>query len=131
VAEFLEKTVAEAAERGYTTTIFGRIRQVPELKQKDRVTQQAGRRIALNAPIQGSAADIMKKAMIDIFRELKNRHLQTKMILQVHDELVFEVPEKEREEVEALVREKMEKVYPLRVPLKVHLGWGRTWADAK
>jgi len=131
VAEFLEKTVAEAAERGYTTTIFGRIRQVPELKQKDKVAQQAGRRIALNAPIQGSAADIMKKAMIDIYREIKRRRLKTKMILQVHDELVFEVPEEERAEVETLVKEKMENVYPLRVPLKVHLGWGRTWADAK
>ncbi len=131
VAEFLEKTVAEAAERGYTTTLFGRIRQVPELKQKDKATQQAGRRIALNAPIQGSAADIMKKAMIDIYREIKSRCLKTKMILQVHDELVFEVPEEERAEIEALVKEKMENVYPLRVPLKVHLGWGRTWADAK
>lgn len=131
VAEFLEKTVAEAAERGYTTTLFGRIRQVPELKQKERVTQQAGRRIALNAPIQGSAADIMKKAMIDIYQEMKRRRLKTKMILQVHDELVFEVPEEERTEVEALVKEKMENVYPLRVPLKAHLGWGRTWADAK
>lgn len=131
VAEFLERTVAEAAERGYTTTLFGRRRPVPELKQKDKATQQAGRRIALNSPIQGSAADIMKKAMIDIYREIKGRPLKTKMILQVHDELVFEVPEEEREEVEALVREKMEKVYPLRVPLKVHLGWGRTWADAK
>ncbi|MCX7974756.1 MAG: DNA polymerase I [Candidatus Aminicenantes bacterium] len=131
VAEFLEKTVAEATERGYTKTLFGRIRQVPELKQKDKLTQQAGKRIALNAPIQGSAADIMKKAMIDIYREIMARSLRTKMILQVHDELVFEVPEEEQSEVEALVREKMEKVYPLRVPLKVHLGWGRTWADAK
>jgi len=131
VAEFLENTVAEAAERGYTTTIFGRIRQVPELKQKDKIAQQAGRRIALNAPIQGSAADIMKKAMIDIYREIKRRRLKTKMILQVHDELVFEVPEEEGAEMETLVKEKMENVYPLRVPLKVHLGWGRTWADAK
>ncbi len=131
VAEFLDKTVSEAAEKGFTTTIFGRIRQVPELKHKDKVAQQAGRRIALNAPIQGSAADIMKRAMIDIYQEIKRRRLKTKMILQVHDELVFEVPEEERQEVEALVKEKMEKVYPLRVPLKVHLGWGRTWADAK
>lgn len=131
VAEFLERTVAEAASRGFTTTIFGRIRQVPELKHKDKVARQAGRRIALNAPIQGSAADLMKKAMIDIYRELKRRCLETKMILQVHDELVFEVPEGERAGVETIVKETMEAVYPLRVPLKVHLGWGRTWADAK
>lgn len=131
VAEFLERTVAEATSRGFTTTIFGRIRQVPELKHKDKVARQAGRRIALNAPIQGSAADLMKKAMIDIYRELKRRCLETKMILQVHDELVFEVPEGERAGVETIVKETMEAVYPLRVPLKVHLGWGRTWADAK
>jgi len=131
VQEFLERTVKEAEERGYTQTIFGRLRQVPELKQKDKIIQQAGRRIALNAPIQGSAADLMKKAMIDIWEEFKAKGLKTKMILQVHDELVFEVPEGERAKVEALVREKMEHVHPLRVPLKVHLGWGANWAEAK
>ncbi|MBM3284881.1 MAG: DNA polymerase I, partial [Candidatus Aminicenantes bacterium] len=131
VLEFLERTVTDAEERGFTQTIFGRLRQVPELKQKDKVIQQAGRRIALNAPIQGSAADLMKKAMIDIWEELKAKGLKAKMILQVHDELVFEVPKGEKAPVEALVREKMERVYPLRVPLKVHLGWGPNWADAK
>ncbi len=131
VRKFLEDTVKEAEERGSTQTIFGRLRQVPELKQKDKVIQQAGRRIALNAPIQGSAADLMKKAMIDIWEEFKTKGLKTKMILQVHDELVFEVPKGERPKVEALVREKMEHVCPLRVPLKVHLGWGPNWADAK
>ncbi len=93
--------------------------------------QQAGRRIALNTPIQGSAADLMKKAMIDIWREIKERKLKTKMILQVHDELVFEVPDKERDEVESLVKKKMEKVFSLKTPLKVHLGWGVNWAEAK
>jgi DNA polymerase-1 len=104
---------------------------VPELKQKDKVVQQAGRRIALNAPIQGSAADLMKKAMIDIWEEFKKHRLKTKMTLQVHDELVFEVPDEERRVVEDLVREKMEKVFPLSIPLKVHLGWGANWAEAK
>jgi DNA polymerase-1 len=131
VAEFLETAVKRAEERGFTETLFGRVRQVPELKQKDRVTQQAGRRIALNAPIQGSAADLMKKAMIDIWREFKDRRLRTKIILQVHDELVFEVPEEETRLVEGLVREKMEHVCPLKVPLKAHLGWGKSWAEAK
>lgn len=131
VQEFLEATVKQAETKGFTQTIFGRLRQVPELKQKDKVTQQAGRRIALNAPIQGSAADLMKKAMIDIWHEFKARGLQTRMILQVHDELVFEVPENEKSQVEPIVREKMERVYPLRVPLKVHLGWGANWAEAK
>ena len=131
VQEFLERTVKEAEEKGCTRTMFGRLRQVPELKQKDKVTQQAGRRIALNAPIQGSAADLMKKAMIEIWEEVKARGLKAKMILQVHDELVFEVSEGEKTQVEALVREKMEHVYPLHVPLKVHLGWGPNWAEAK
>jgi DNA polymerase-1 len=131
VNEFLEAIVRRAEEQGFTETILGRIRQVPELKQKDRMVQQAGRRIALNAPIQGSAADLMKKAMIDIWREFKKHRLRTKIILQVHDELVFEVPEKEISTVEGVVREKMEQVYPLRVPLKVHLGWGDSWAGAK
>jgi hypothetical protein len=90
------------------------------------MTQQAGRRIALNAPIQGSAADLMKKAMIDIWRGLRGRGLRTKIILQVHDELVFEVPEGETREVEELVRDKMENVYPLIIPLKTHLGWGKS-----
>lgn len=131
VKNFLEAKVREAGERGYTETIFGRMRQVPELKQKDKVIQQAGRRIALNSPIQGSAADLMKKAMIDIWAEFKKRRLRAKMILQVHDELVFEVPEEETRQVESLVGEKMETVFPLRVPLKVHLGWGKNWAEAK
>ena len=131
VGEFLEATVRRAEERGFTETLYGRVRQVPELKQKDRMTQQAGRRIALNAPIQGSAADLMKKAMIDIWREFRDRRLHTKIILQVHDELVFEVPAEETRLVEGLVRDKMEHVYPLSIPLKTHLGWGKSWAEAK
>jgi len=131
VGEFLDNIVRTAEERGFTETLYGRLRQVPELKQKDRMTREAGRRIALNAPIQGSAADLMKKAMIDIWREFEQRRLRTKIILQVHDELLFEVPTDETRPVERLVREKMERVYPLRVPLKVHLGWGASWADAK
>jgi DNA polymerase-1 len=131
VGEFLEAVVKRAEERGFTETLYGRVRQVPELKQKDRMTQQAGRRIALNAPIQGSAADLMKKAMIDIWREFRDRRLHTKIILQVHDELVFEVPAEETRLVEGLVRDKMEHVYPLSIPLKTHLAWGKSWAEAK
>lgn len=131
VAEFLEKRVKDALEKGYSETLFGRKRQVPELRHREKLTQQAGRRIALNAPIQGTAADLMKKAMIDIWREIKRRGLKSKMILQVHDELVFEVPDGETDEMEDLVRQKMEKVYPLKVPLKAHLGWGVNWAEAK
>ena len=131
VREFLEKIVAKAQKTGFSETLFGRKRQVPELKQKEKYAQQAGRRIALNTPIQGTAADLMKKAMIDIWRELKKRNLKSKMILQVHDELVFEVPDEEKDEVEPLVRKKMEDVFKLKVPLKVHLEWGVNWAEAK
>jgi len=131
VHEFLEKKVRDAQKAGFSETLFGRKRQVPELQHKDKLTQQAGRRIALNTPIQGSAADLMKKAMIDIWREMKKRGLQSKMILQVHDELVFEVPDKEKDEVEILVKERMENVFRLKAPLKVHLSWGVNWAEAK
>ncbi|MQY60369.1 DNA polymerase I, partial [bacterium] len=131
VRQFLEKKVKDAQEKGFSETIFGRKRQVPELKHKDKMTQQAGRRIALNTPIQGSAADLMKKAMIDIWREMKRKDLKSKMILQVHDELVFEVPDAEKDEMEILVKERMENVFPLKAPLKVHLSWGVNWAEAK
>ena len=131
VHEFLEKIVASAQKKGFSETLFGRKRQVPELRQKEKYAQQAGRRIALNTPIQGTAADLMKKAMIDIWRELKKRKLKSKMILQVHDELVFEIPDEEKDEIEPLVKKKMEDVFSLKVPLKVHLEWGVNWAEAK
>ncbi len=132
VHEFLERRVKDAQEKGYSETLFGRKRQVPELQHKNKSIQQAGRRIALNTPIQGSAADLMKKAMIDIWCEIKKRKLKSKMILQVHDELVFEVPDEERDDLEILVKNKMENVLStLKVPLKVHLGWGVNWAEVK
>jgi DNA polymerase-1 len=131
VKEYLDQVVESAKEKGYVETIFGRQRQIPELRSSDNNTFQAGRRMALNTPIQGSAADIIKLAMINIYREIKQQKLKTKMILQVHDELVFEVPLEEKEVVEALVKEKMEKVCALTVPLKVNLGWGTNWAEVK
>jgi DNA polymerase-1 len=131
VKEFLDRIVEAAQAQGFSETLFGRKRQVPELQQSDKMAWQAGRRIALNMPIQGTAADLMKKAMIDIWRELRTHKLRSQMILQVHDELVFEVPEKEKAKLEAIVHEKMEHVFPLSVPLKVRLGWGESWADAK
>jgi DNA polymerase-1 len=131
VREYLDRVVEEARERGWSETIFGRQRQVPELRAPDRALQQAGRRIALNNPIQGSAADIIKVAMLRAARAIDERGLKTRMILQVHDELVFEVPEAEREAVEPLVREAMEGAAKLAVPLLVHLGFGPNWADAK
>ena len=131
VHEYLESVVEEAIKTGYATTLFGRRRQVPELQLKDKNVQQAGRRIALNTPIQGTAADLMKKAMIEVWRALREKKFGARMILQVHDELVFEVPDKETSRVEPLVKEKMEGVFKLAVPLKVRLSWGINWAEAK
>jgi len=131
VREYLDRVVEETRERGASETILGRQRQVPGLNMPDRAIQQAARRIALNNPIQGSAADLIKVAMIRVDRALGARKSGTRMILQVHDELVFEVPEAERDDVEPIVREAMEGAAELRVPLKVRLGFGPTWADAK
>ncbi|MBP7870371.1 MAG: DNA polymerase I, partial [Candidatus Saccharicenans sp.] len=131
VKDYLDRAVELAKDKGYAETIFGRIRQIPELKSQDNNTYQAGRRMALNTPIQGSAADLIKLAMVNIYRELKRSGLKTKMILQVHDELVFEVPPEEKEIITRLAKDKMEKAYPLSVPLEVHLAWGQNWAEAK
>lgn len=131
VQDFLEKSVSEAQKKGFSETLFGRIRQVPELKHQNKVIQSAGKRIALNTPIQGTAADLIKMAMIDIWKGIKQKKLKSKMILQVHDELVFESPDNECDELEALVKDKMENVFSLKVPLKVHLGWGINWAETK
>jgi DNA polymerase I len=131
VKTFLDAEVERARSSGFSTTLFGRKRPVPELRSPDRNLQQAGRRIALNMPIQGTAADLMKKAMIDIRGLIAGKKLRSRMILQVHDELVFEVPAEERAALEPLVREAMENVCDFKVPLKVTLGWGDTWADCK
>jgi DNA polymerase-1 len=135
VKAFLDGEVERARTTGSAVTLFGRKRQVPELRASDRPSREAGRRIALNTPIQGTAADLMKKAMIDVRREIGRRGLRSRMILQVHDELVFEVPPDERAEMDGLVREAMTRVLDgvceLRVPLDVSLGWGTSWADCK
>ncbi len=131
VREYLDRVVEEARATGTSETLFGRQRQVPELQAPDRALQQAGRRIALNNPIQGSAADIIKLAMLRAAKAIAAAGLKSRMILQVHDELVFEVPPKEKIKVEPLVREAMEGAAALAVPLLVHLGFGPNWADAK
>jgi DNA polymerase-1 len=130
VAAYMERIVAEATEHGEVRTLSGRIRKLPDLRSKDRMARQAAERVARNTPIQGSAADIIKLAMIAIHRELGERKLAAKMLLTVHDELVFEAPPEERAELEALVREKMEHVLMLTVPLVVDAGWGATWGKA-
>src|SRR3954468_7153483 len=131
VKTFMEETVREAKERGYTTTIFGRRRQITELSSDNFRIRQMGERMAQNAPVQGSAADIFKLAMIDLDRALDAAGSDARMLLTVHDELVLEVPEGEEENTETLVREVMEHVTELRVPLTVDTGFGPNWAAAK
>jgi DNA polymerase I len=131
VAEFMARTVREAKERGYTTTIFGRRRQITELASDNFRIRQMGERMAQNAPVQGSAADIFKLAMIDVDRALETAGSKTRMLLTVHDELVFEVPEEERDDVETVIRDVMQTVTELSVPLVVDVGFGPNWAQAK
>jgi DNA polymerase-1 len=131
VKAYMQQTVREARERGYTTTIFGRRRQITELASDNFRIRQMGERMAQNAPVQGSAADVFKLAMIELDAALEATNPRARMLLTVHDELVLEVPTKERKKVEATVREVMENVTELRVPLVVDIGFGPTWADAK
>jgi len=130
VKRYVEELIAEAAQKGFVTTLFGRKRPIPELNNKNRAIRQLGERLAVNSPIQGTAADIIKIAMINIRKRLHTALCKTRMILQVHDELLFEVPETELEVVKCMVREEMEGVLRLSVPLKVDIGYGRNWAEA-
>jgi DNA polymerase-1 len=131
VHDYMERTVREARDRGYTTTLFGRRRQIAELASDNFRIRQMGERMAQNAPVQGSAADIFKLAMIDVDAALRASNLRARMILTVHDELVLEIPLAEREAVEPLVRDTMSAVTELRVPLIVDVGFGPNWAEAK
>ncbi|BBX73669.1 DNA polymerase I [Mycobacterium shinjukuense] len=130
VRDYLRAVVERARKDGYTSTVLGRRRYLPELDSSNRQVREAAERAALNAPIQGSAADIIKVAMIQVDQALKEAGLASRMLLQVHDELLFEIAPGERERVEALVREKMGGAYPLDVPLEVSVGYGRSWDAA-
>jgi DNA polymerase-1 len=130
VRDYLQEIVAQARKDGYTETIFGRRRYLPDLTSDNRQRREMAERMALNAPIQGSAADIIKVAMLGVQRELTAGGLRSKMLLQVHDELVLDVAEGERDTVEALVRKEMGGAYALRVPLDISVGFGRSWNAA-
>ncbi|WP_410619653.1 DNA polymerase I [Amycolatopsis sp. cmx-8-4] len=130
VRDYLHSVVGVAAKNGYTETVFGRRRYLPDLNSDNRQRREMAERMALNAPIQGSAADIIKVAMLNVHRELVKAKLQSRILLQVHDELVLEVAEGEREELEKLVRHGMGSAYELAVPLEVSVGYGRSWNDA-
>ena len=130
VRAWLDRTLEEAQETGEVRTLLGRRRPVPELASADGRIQAQGRNIAVNTPVQGSAADLMKLAMLRVHERLARENLKARMLLQVHDELVLDLPEAELDKVTALLREEMEGVYPLDVPLVVDVGHGRDWASA-
>jgi DNA polymerase-1 len=130
VKAYMEGAQEEAREKGFVQTLFGRIRYIPEINNHDNNIRQLGERAAMNTPIQGTAADIIKMAMVNIYKKISERGLLSRLIMQIHDELVFEVSEDEVDAMETLIREEMEQVVSLSVPLKVSLGKGHSWAEA-
>ena len=126
----MEKAKQTAREKGYVETFFHRRRYLPDINSRNATVRGFAERNAINAPIQGSAADIIKVAMINIHRRMKEEHLQSKMILQVHDELNFSVVPEEKSRVEQIVLSEMETAYQLKVPLIADAGWGNNWLEA-
>ena len=131
VNDYMQKTISKAYEDGYVRTLMHRKRVIPELKNKNYAVRTQGERIALNTPIQGTSADIIKLAMVKIADELEKRHLKSKMILQVHDELVLDTLKAEKDEVIALLTDIMENIWELNVPLKIDVEYGDDWYQAK
>ena len=131
IKEYMENIVKDAKEKGYVETLFGRRRYIAELSSSNYMIRQFGERVAMNTPIQGTAADIIKIAMIRVYNELKNKNLKSKLILQVHDELIIETYENEKDEVKQILQSCMENVISLKVPLVAEVGEGKTWYDAK
>ena len=131
VSRYMKDIVVFAKEYGYVKTLLGRRRYIPEINSSNHMVKAFGERVALNAPIQGTAADIIKLAMVNVYRRLSENNMKSKLILQVHDELIIEAHKSELEEVKNILREEMENAFPLSVPLKVDMGCGRSWYDAK
>lgn len=131
IKDYMEKTVKEAKEKGYVKTMFNRKRNIPELNNPAYMIRQMGERIALNTPVQGTAADIIKLAMVEVYKKLKENNLKTKMIIQVHDELVFDVYTGELEKIKEIIPDIMDNIYKLKVPLKVSASYGKNWYEAK
>jgi DNA polymerase-1 len=129
VQQYLEHCRAEVRKTGYSRTLTGRQRPIPEIHNKNPSIRAAAERLAINTPLQGTAADLIKIAMIEIDRVIQERKLEGKMILQIHDELIFEIPDKEIQIFEQLVKEKMEHVLKLNVPIEVHMAVGKNWAE--
>ncbi|HCF51505.1 MAG TPA: DNA polymerase I, partial [Syntrophomonas sp.] len=131
VQRYMEEIVEFGREHGYVETVLKRRRYLPDLRAKNRIVQNNARRIALNTPIQGTSADIIKLAMIKVFQELEQRRLESCLLLQVHDELVLEVPLSHGEEIARLLKNNMENAYKLKVPLVVTVKQGSNWYDMK
>jgi len=129
VKEFIEKTLEETRKTGSVRTMFGRVRPIPDIESRNQNQRGFAERTAVNTPLQGTAADLIKLAMIALDRKIAERGLKTRMVLQVHDELLFEVPVEETSEVDELVRREMEGVVALDVPLVADLGFGENWRD--
>lgn len=131
VKEYLEATKEQARKLGYVQTVLGRRRFLPETNSANRMVREAAERMAINAPVQGSSADIIKIAMINLYREMEKRNLKSKMLSQIHDELLFEVPEAEVAEMKSLVSELMPYAFELRVPVKIDIKLGKNWAEMR
>jgi DNA polymerase-1 len=130
VKRFMDQTIADARETQRTSTLLGRIRLLPDINSSNHIIRQAAERTAINTPIQGSAADLIKVAMIQVDEALQKKNLRSAMLLTVHDELVFEVPPDELQELNRLVKDIMEGVWQLKVPLKINIAYGRSWEEA-
>ena len=126
-----EYVVIFARTNGYSRTMYGRIRKIPEINSPIYTTRGFGERVAMNSPIQGSASDIIKLAMIKVYKEMKKHNLQSKLILQIHDELIVDTKEDEFEIVEKILKDCMENIAKLKIPLIVDIESGKTWYDAK
>jgi DNA polymerase I len=131
VREFIDRTIAEVRQSGVAKTLLGRRRPIPDMQSRNPAARSFAERTAVNTPLQGTAADLIKLAMIRIARLLGQRKMQSRMLLQVHDELLFEAPPSEKDELQELVKTEMESVYELSVPLVADTGAGPNWRDAK
>ena len=131
VSEFMDKTVDDGIKNGYVTTLFGRRRYIPELSASNKVLQAFGKRAAMNAPIQGAAADIIKIAMVRVYKKLREENLDARLILQVHDELIIEAAEKDKDRAEKILKDEMENAVKLAVPMTVDVNSGKSWYEAK
>lgn len=131
IKAFMENITEKAKEEGFVETLFHRRRYIPELKSNNYMVRQFGSRVAMNTPIQGTAADIMKIAMIKVFKEIEKRGLKSKIVLQVHDEMMLEAVEEEKEEIKKIMKECMESSIELVIPLIAEISEAKNWYDCK